>query len=149
MAKVPRRAEAPTARPAGVEPGERGVGRRRGGAGPAPQPGAPPPAEVPPGRPSLQRQVPPAFSPSGCTPSISAPTACWARAPTPVRRGSPGSANLAVSGGALSPSHSPALLSIPALPARPQAPRGTAQVKTRLARAQVWVPPRLDPQGRG
>lgn len=55
---------------------------------------------------------------------------------------------LAVPGGTFCPSHSPALPSIPALPARPQAPRGTAQVKTRLARAQVWVPPRLDGQGR-
>lgn len=55
---------------------------------------------------------------------------------------------LAVPGGTFCPSHCPALPSIPALPARPQAPRGTAQVKTRLARAQVWVPPRLDGQGR-
>lgn len=90
-------------------------------------------------RPSLPRQVPLALPPPRSSPRNWAPRACWARASTPVRRGGPGSEYLAVSGNALSPSHSPALASIPALPARQQAPRGTAQVKTRLVRAQVWT----------
>ncbi|XP_055280301.1 uncharacterized protein LOC129555185 [Moschus berezovskii] len=45
---APRRAIAPrnpAAQPAGVEPGEPGAGRRRGGVGPARQRAAPPPAE--------------------------------------------------------------------------------------------------------
>lgn len=51
------------------------------------------------------------------------------------RREGPGCAYLYVTGSALCPSHSPVLPSSPRLPARTQAPQGTAQVNTRKVRA--------------
>lgn len=45
-AKALDRAATTAAQRAGVDPGEPGAGRRRGGVGPALQPAAPPPAEV-------------------------------------------------------------------------------------------------------